>query len=267
MRIDLRKGDCLEIMKNIPDKSINMILCDLPYGTTACAWDNVIPFEPLWEQYNRIIKDDGAIVLFGSEPFASRLRMSNIKMYKYDWIWEKQKASNFMGAKHQPLKYHENICVFSKAKHNYYPQRYRVLELEEIEKMSHSELKEMFEKRDYDRFGKVDRRKTINNNITNKEHIGNKIKRTRSADDGYRYPKSVIKINKSINKNLHPTEKPVELLEYLIKTYTNEGETVLDNCMGAGSAGIACINTKRNFIGIELDEIYFEIAKRRMKNE
>lgn len=264
--IDLRQGDCLELMKDIPDKSIDMILCDLPYGTTACKWDNVIPFEPLWEQYNRIIKDNGAIVLFGSEPFTAELIHSNIKNFKYEWIWEKQKASNFMGAKYQPLKYHENICVFSNYTHNYYPQRYKVLEFEEIKQMSDKELKQVFETRDYDRFGKVDRRKTINNPITNKEHIGNKITRTRSADDGYRFPKSVLKINKAINTNLHPTQKPVALLEYLIRTYTNENETVLDNCMGSGSTGVACINTNRKFIGIELDEKYYEIAKNRIEN-
>ena len=262
--IDLRQGDCLELMKDIPNKSIDMILCDLPYGTTACKWDIVIPFDKLWEQYNRIIKDNGAIVLFGSQPFTSSLIMSNIKNFKYEWIWEKQKASNFMGAKYQPLKYHENICVFSKSTHNYYPQKYKVLEFEEIKQMNDKELKQVFETRDYDRFGKVDRRKTINNPITNKEHIGNKIIRTRSVDDGYRFPKSVLKINKSINKNVHPTQKPVELLEYLIKTYTNENETVLDNCMGSGATGIACKELNRNFIGIELDENYFNIAKERI---
>lgn len=262
--IDLRCGDCLELMKDIPDKSIDMILCDLPYGTTACKWDIVIPFDKLWEQYNRIIKDNGAIVLFGSEPFTAELIHSNIKNFKYEWIWEKQKASNFMGAKHQPLKYHENICVFSKSTHNYYPQRYKVLEFEEIKQMSDKELKQVFETRDYDRFGKVDRRKTINNPKTNKEHIGNKITRTRSADDGYRFPKSVLKINKGINTNLHPTQKPVALLEYLIKTYTNENDVVLDNCMGSGSTGVACVNTNRNFIGIELSQEYYDIAVRRI---
>lgn len=263
--IDLRHGDCLEVMKDIPDKSIDMILCDLPYGTTACKWDVIIPFDKLWEQYNRIIKDNGAIVLFGSEPFTAELIHSNIKNFKYEWIWEKQKASNFMGAKYQPLKYHENICVFSKSTHNYYPQRYKVLEFEEIKQMSDKELKQIFETRDYDRFGKVDRRKTINNPKTNKEHIGNKITRTRSADDGYRFPKSVLKINKEINTNLHPTQKPVALLEYLIKTYTKEGDAVLDNCMGSGSTGVACVNINRNFIGIELDENYFNIAKERIE--
>lgn len=265
MKIDLRCGDCLELMKDIPDKSIDMILCDLPYGVTACKWDTIIPFEPLWEQYNRIIKDNGAIILFGSEPFTAELIHSNIKNFKYEWIWEKQKASNFMSAKYQPLKYHENICVFSKSTHNYYPQRYKVLEFEEIKQMSDKELKQVFETRNYDRFGKIDRRKTINNPVTNKEHIGNDIKRIRNADDGYRYPKSILKINKEINTNLHPTQKPVKLLEYLIKTYTNEGDIVLDNCMGSGSTGVACLNTNRNFIGIELDEKYFEIAKKRIE--
>ena len=263
--IDLKCGDCLEIMKDIPDKSIDMILCDLPYGTTACKWDNIIPFEPLWEQYKRIIKDDGAIVLFGSQPFTSKLIMSNLEMFRYEWIWEKQKASNFMSAKYQPLKYHENIVVFSKKTHNYYPQRYKVLELCEIENMTHKELKNLFDTRDYDRYGNIDRRKTINNPFTNKEHIGNNIKRVRNVDDGYRFPKSVLKINKKINTNLHPTQKPVALLEYLIKTYTNEGATVLDNCMGSGSTGVACVNTNRNFIGMEIDEKYFNIAKDRIE--
>lgn len=264
--IDLRLGDCLELMKEIPDKSIDMILCDLPYGITACKWDKIIPFESLWKQYNRIIKDNGAIVLFGSQPFTSKLVISNIEMFKYEWIWEKQKASNFMSAKFQPLKYHENILVFSKNTHNYYPQKYRVLELEEIKQMNNQQLKKLFESRDYDRFGKIDRRKTINNNYELKEtHLGTGL-RVRSKDDGYRYPKSVIKINKSINKNIHPTQKPVALLEYLIKTYTNENETVLDNCMGSGSTGVACINTNRNFIGMEIDEEYFNIAKKRIEN-
>lgn len=263
--IDLRQGDCLELMKDIPDKSIDMILCDLPYGTTACKWDNIIPFEPLWEQYNRIIKDNGVIVLFGSQPFTSMLISSNIKNFKYEWIWEKQKASNFMSAKHQPLKYHENICVFSNGTHNYYPQKYKVLEFEEIKQMTDKELKKVFESRDYDRFGKVDKRKTVNDCINPKDsHYGSMNVKIRNADDGYRFPKSVLKINKSINKNVHPTQKPVALLEYLIRTYTNENEVVLDNCMGSGSTGVACVNTNRNFIGIELDPNYFEIAKERI---
>lgn len=258
-------GDCLEKMKNIPDHSIDLVLCDLPYQTTSCSWDKMIPFHPLWEQYNRIIKDNGAIVLFGSQPFTSMLIMSNLNNFKYEWIWEKQKASNFMGAKYQPLKYHENICVFSNGTHNYYPQKYKVLEFEEIKQMTDKELKQVFELRNYDRFGKVDRRKTINNNYQHKEtHLGTGL-RIRSADDGYRFPKSVLKINKSINKNIHPTQKPVALLEYLIKTYTNENETVLDNCFGSNSTGIACVNTNRNYIGIEKDEKYFQIGVDRVQ--
>lgn len=263
--IKLLQGDCLELMKDIPDNSIDMILADLPYGTTTCKWDIIIPFEPLWEQYHRVIKDDGAIVLFGSQPFTSKLIVSNIENFKYEWIWEKQKASNFMGAKYQPLKYHENILVFSKNTHNFYPQKYRVLELEEIMDMDKKELKELFESRKYDRFGAVDKRKNVRNPKTNKEMLGNKIQRVRKVDDGYRYPKSVIKINKKVNGNVHPTQKPVKLLEYLIKTYTNEGEVVLDNTMGSGSTGVACLNTNRNFIGIELDENYFNIAKKRIE--
>lgn len=232
-------GDCLEVMKDIPDKSIDMILADLPYGTTACKWDTIIPFEPLWEQYKRIIKPNGAIVLTASQPFTSALVMSNPKMFKYEWIWEKQKASNFMSMKYQPAKYHENIVVFSKNKHIYNPI------------MWETENK--------------DKRKTINNPITNKEgHLG-KIIRTRSEDTGFRYPKSILKINKSINNNLHPTQKPIALFEYLIKTYTNEGDLVLDNVAGSGTTGVACKNTNRNFILIEQDEKYCEIANQRLR--
>lgn len=264
--IDLRCGDCLELMKDIPNKSVDMILCDLPYGTIACKWDIIIPFDKLWEQYNRIIKDNGAIVLFGSQPFTTLLITSNIENFKYEWIWEKQKASNFMGAKYQPLKYHENICVFSNKTHNYYPQRYKILEFKEIKKMSDKELKQLFETKDYDRYGKIDIRKTINQPNYSKEiHYGN-INGSRKKDEGLRYPKSILKFNRGVNSNLHPTQKPTLLLEYLIKTYTNEGEIVLDNCMGSGSTGVACVNTNRNFIGIELDEKYFEIAKNRIED-
>ena len=264
----LLNGDCLELMNKIPNKSIDMILCDLPYGTTACQWDVTIPFEPLWEQYNRIVKDNGAIVLFGSQPFTSELIHSNIKNFKYEWIWEKQKAANFMSAKYQPLKYHENILVFGVGgKVKYFPQKYPVLEFDEIKNMDDKQLKNLFESRDYDRYGKIDRRKAVNDCINPKDsHYGKMSVKIRNIDDGYRYPKSVIKINKSINKNIHPTEKPVDLLEYLIKTYTNEGELVLDNCMGSGSTGVACLNTNRNFIGIELDEGYFNMAKERIEN-
>ena len=232
MQYDIKQGDCLELMKNIPDGSIDMILCDLPYGTTACKWDTVIPFEPLWEQYNRIIKDNGAIVLFGSEPFSSALRMSNIKNYKYDWVWNKALAGNGILAKKQPLKIHENIMVFhSKI---YQPQMTK---------------------------GKF--RKKMG--LKESEITGGDSFSEEYSNDMY-YPKSILDFSAGGLRRgrLHPTQKPVALLEYLIKTYTNEGETVLDNCMGSGSTGVACVNTNRNFIGIELDENYFHIAEKRI---
>lgn len=211
-----------------------MILCDLPYGTTACSWDSVIPFIPLWEQYERVIKDNGAIALFGSEPFSTSLRHSNLKMYRYDWIWEKEQGANFMLCKYQPYKVHEVISIFSKKRHVYNPQ--------------------MTKGKPY-----------ISGKGTSGEITGN-IKKVQTKNNGLRYPRSVQKFNTDKNKgSLHPTQKPVELLEYLIKTYTNEGETVLDNCMGSGSTGVACINTNRNFIGIELEEKYFKIAKERIE--
>lgn len=266
--INLWKGDCLELMEHIPDNSVDMILCDLPYGTTACKWDTVIPFEPLWDNYKRIIKDNGAIVLFGSQPFTTKLINSNINNFKYEWVWEKQKGANFMGAKYSPIKYHENIVVFGKtnnSKVKYYPQKTNVIELDDILNMNKKELKHFMDNRLYDRYGKIDRRKTINNIPNPKDgHYGKMSLKIRNADDGTRFPKSVIKINKSINKNLHPTQKPVELLEYLVKTYTDENMLVLDNTMGVGSTGVACKNTNRKFIGIELDEEYFNIASKRI---
>jgi len=258
-------GDCLDELPKIFDKSVDLVLTDPPYGTTACKWDSVIPFESMWKELKRIAKDKSAIALFGSEPFSSYLRTSNIKWFKYDWIWEKQKASNFMGAKYSPLKYHEIISIFSNNTHNYYPQKYKVLELEDVMKFSKEQMKQLFETKEYDRYGKIDKRKTINNPIKNKDHIGNQLKRIRNADDGFRNPKSVLKINKDINTNIHPTQKPVALLEYLIKTYTNENDTVLDFTMGSGSTGVACKNLNRNFIGIEKDEKYFDIAKQRIE--
>lgn len=224
-------------MKDIPDGSVDMILCDLPYGTTSCSWDVVIPFEQLWEQYNRIIKDNGAVVLFGSEPFSSRLRMSNIYNYKYDWIWEKDKPSNFAVAKKRPLKYHENISIFCKSTCKYNPQMWQG-------KPNHS-------------VGKGIRNKESESSFLSTMTVTNKT-------DGLKYPKSIIQTNRE-SKPVHPTQKPVPLLEYLIKTYTNESETVLDNCMGSGSTGVACVNTNRKFIGIELDDTYYEIAKNRIE--
>jgi site-specific DNA-methyltransferase (adenine-specific) len=262
----LYHDDCLRRMDKLIKKGVvvDSIICDIPYGTTNCKWDTIIPFDDMWERLHKLIKSDGAIVLFGSEPFSSALRMSNIKEFKYDWIWEKQKASNFMGAKYSPLKYHEIISVFSKSKHIYNPQKYNVLEFSDILNMTDKELLNVFETKSYDRFGVVDRRKTITNPKTNKEHVGSTITRTRKKDDGFRYPKSVLKINKGVNTNLHPTQKPIALMEYLVKTYTNENEIVLDFTMGSGTTGVACKNLNRKFIGIELDEKYFDIAKERI---
>ena len=260
----LIQGDCLIKMSSIPDDSVDLILTDPPYGTTACKWDSVIPFEPMWKQLNRIIKKNGAIVLFGSEPFSSALRMSNIKSYKYDWIWEKQKASNFMGARYQPLKYHEIISVFNVSGYN--PQKYNVIEIDEVLEMSKKQLVEYHKNRNFDNFGVVDKRKNINNPTSNKELIGSNIARIRNKDDGTRFPKSVIKINKEA-RNEHPTQKPVALMEYLIRTYTNENETVLDFTMGSGSTVVACVKTNRRYIGIEKEPKYFKIASDRIERE
>jgi len=237
--IDLRLGDCLEVMKTIESKSIDAVICDLPYGTTACKWDSVIPFEPLWEQYKRIIKDNGAIVLFGSQPFTSALIMSNPKGFKYEWIWQKTKGSNFQTLKHQPWKMHENILVFN-AKGVYNPQKYTVSE------------------------DKIDKRKNVNNPLTNKDGVYGKLNRTRKKDDGTRYPSSIQTIKNPNNNSLHPTQKPLELLEYLVKTYTNENETVLDNTMGSGTTMLACKNLNRNGIGIEKDPQYYAVAVARV---
>ena len=232
--IDLRQGDCLEVMKDIPDKSIDMILCDLPYGTTACKWDNIIPFEPLWEQYNRIIKDNGAIVLFSSQPFTTFLINSNIKDYKYTWIWNKKKGGNILNLKYQPYKIHEEINVFHK--HNYFP----IMEKQKERKSKTYSI------------GKA-------NGIKNYGDLRTYNKK---------YPKSILEFSNANQKGkIHPTQKPVALLEYLIKTYTNENDTVLDNCMGSGSTGVACKNLNRNFIGIEISEEYYNIAKERIEKE
>ena len=237
--IKLLKGDCLELMKNISDKSIDMILCDLPYGITKCKWDAIIPIEPLWEQYNRIIKDNGAIVLFATQPFSSKLIISNLKGFKHEWIWQKEKGVGFQVAKYRPMQEHEHILVFEKngKKVNYYPIK---------------------EKRD----------KVINSkgasSISGSSPISNISVQNYIYTD--KYPTSILQFKRD-NKKLHPTQKPVPLLEYLIKTYTKENELILDNCLGSGSTGLACIHTNRNFIGIELDENYFNIAKNRINEE
>lgn len=238
---ELLCGDCLELMKDIPDKSIDMILCDLPYGISACKWDIVLPFDSLWKQYKRIIKDNGAIVLFGTAPFSSLLRMSNAKMYKYDLIWEKTKASGFLNAHHAPLRAHEVISVFSSGKTTYNPQF--IMGGKPYKKLNVTDGATTV-------YGKIDKTGII-----------------KESKDGRRYPRSVVKFSNGNYKSLHPTQKPVPLLEYLIRTYTNEGDVVLDNCMGSGSTGIACIHTGRRFIGMELDGHYYDVAKRRIDRE
>jgi len=239
--MELYKGDCLEVMKSIPDGSVDAIITDPPYGTTACKWDSVIDFKLMWEQLNRIIKPNGAIVLFGSEPFSSALRMSNIKDYRYDLIWNKIRAAGFLNANRMPLKQHENISLFYKKLPTYNPQKY-------IDKP-------------YD--------KTKYNGKDMKENVLGSYVSKSSKNNGERFPKSILKFsqNWSRQQQIHPTQKPVPLMEYLIKTYTNEGETVLDFTMGSGSTGVAAKNLNRNFIGIEQDEKYFNIAVKRIDNE
>jgi len=228
--------DCLEGMKLIDDKSIDMILCDLPYGTTKCKWDTVIPFDELWEHYNRIIKDNGAILLFAQTPFDKVLGCSNIKNLRYEWIWEKEQGTGNLNANKMPLKKTENILVFYKKLPTYNPQM------------------------------TVGKSYTITRNYNDNEIFG----KTGTKDgyitknDGKRYPTNILKFNRELKNRYHPTQKPVSLFEYLIKTYTNEGEIVLDNCMGSGTTAIACINTNRQYIGFELDTNYYNIANKRI---
>jgi len=238
-KMKLYKGDCLEVMQTIQDKSIDAIITDPPYGTTACKWDSVIDFELMWEQLNRVVKLNGAIILFGSEPFSSALRMSNIKNYRYDLIWNKIRAAGFLNANRMPLKQHENISLFYKKLPTYNPQKY-------IDKP-------------YD--------KTKYNGKDMKENVLGSYTKKENKNNGERFPKSILKFsqNWSRQQQIHPTQKPVPLMEYLIKTYTNEKETVLDFTMGSGSTGVAAKNTNRNFIGIEQDENYFNIAQKRIK--
>lgn len=241
---ELYNGDCLEVMDNIEDKSIDMILCDLPYGTTQCKWDSIIPFDNIWSQYNRIIKDNGAIVLFGSEPFTSTLICSNLENFKYNWIWQKNKCTGFLNAKKQPLNDNETISVFYKKLCTYNPQM---------------TIADKVYKR-----GVVKRSK--NENIQQSDCYGEQ-KSFLQVDSGLRYPKRIQYFNNNDTQNqLHPTQKPVALLEYLIKTYTNEEMVVLDNTMGSGSTGVACLNSNRRFIGIEKDDNYFEIANDRIND-
>ena len=241
---------CLQGMWRIPDKSVDMILCDLPYGTTACKWDTIIPFEPLWEQYERVIKDNGAIVLTGSQPFTSSLIMSNPKLFKYCWVWEKTMPTGGIHAKNKPLKIHEDIAVFSlgttvhasqsKNRMPYFPQ--------------------MEEGKPYKTLRKKGTLKSLSQIAHRNSHVD-----YLKVNNGERYPKSIIKAANPKNNSLHPTQKPITIFEYLIKTYTNESETVLDNCMGSGTTAIAAINTKRNFIGFEKDETYYKLSIERIE--
>ena len=232
--IDIKHGDCLKLMQDIPDKSIDMILCDLPYGTTRNKWDSVIPLNKLWEQYERIIKDNGVIVLFSQMPFTAELVHSNLKLFKYEWIWEKDNGTGFLNAKKMPLKIHENVEIFYKNAPTYNPQM----------------------RKGFKAYSQKSGRGSSN--------YGKQVQVV-TNNDGERYPIDIVEFKRDKDK-LHPTQKPVALLEYLIKTYTNEGETILDNCMGSGSTGVAAVNTNRNFIGIELDDKYFNIAEERINS-
>jgi len=242
--IDLRLGDCLEVMRTIPDKSVDAIICDLPYGTTACKWDSVIPFEPLWAQYKRIIKDNGAIVLTAQTPFDKVLGCSNLEWLKYEWIWEKTQATGHFNAKKAPMKAHENILVFYNKQPTYNPQKTQ----------NHKPTNKYTKKAD----------------VVNKTQVYGKVKIDISGGgETDRFPRSIQifasdKQKNKLNGTLHPTQKPLALMEYLVKTYTNQGDTVLDNCMGSGTTGVACKNLGRNFIGIEQDANYFDIAKNRI---
>ena len=233
--VDLYEGDCLNILPKLADNSVDMLLVDLPYGTTACKWDSVIPLDQLWKQYNRICKKNAALVFTAAQPFITILASSNIENFKYEWIWEKPQGTNHMNAKVMPLKSHENILVFYRKKPTYNPQ--------------------MWYSTPYSGFS---------SNVSKiGEVYGSQQSKHRDNPEGSRYPKTILKYKQE--KGLHPTQKPVGLMEYLIKTYTNEDEIVLDNTMGSGTTGVACMNTNRKFIGIESDKKYFDIAKQRIK--
>ena len=232
--VDLRLGDCLELMEGIPDGSVDMILCDLPYGTTRNKWDSVIPLDKLWEQYKRVCKENAAIVLNSDMPFTAMLVSSNLPMFRYQLVWCKEQGSDFLNANRKPMKAHETIEVFYKKLPTYNKQMWQSTPYKARSGEHKSE-----------NWGKFS--------------VGFHT----DCKDGKRNPTTILRFKR--DKGLHPTQKPVALLEYLIRTYTNEGETVLDNCMGSGSTGVACVNTGRNFIGIELDEGYFNIAKKRIE--
>ena len=231
--------DCLIAMSKLPDKSIDLILCDLPYGTTKCKWDVIIPLQPLWEQYQRVIKDNGAILLFGQEPFSSVVRSSNLKWYRYDWYWQKERLTNVLQVKKRPGKVIENICVFYKKQPIYHPQMTKYEGTIRTNKVKDGKLGTLID----------DSNKTV----------------FEYQDNGYRYPLQVIHFQRDcLKERLIDTQKPVELLKYLIKTYTDEYQVVLDNCMGSGSTGVACAQINRSFIGIDNDIQHYNIAVDRM---
>ena len=238
--MNLMLGDCLERMKEIPDESVDMVMCDLPYGTTACKWDSVIPFELLWAQYRRACKHNAAIVLTASQPFTSALVMSNPKMFRHEWVWQKNCGSNFATLKFNPFKEHESVIVFGDGPTTYNPI------MQERSESGKSRVACKYEGRG------------------GGDTIGGRMAYDKANRGELRHPSSVQKFSRQVG--LHPTQKPVALMEYLIRTYTNEGETVLDNTMGSGTTGVACVNTNRNFIGIEQDEGYFNIAKKRIED-
>lgn len=238
----LLQGDCLGVMKDIPDGSVDMVLTDPPYGTTACKWDSVIPFEPMWEQLKRVTKKSGAIVMTASQPFTSALIMSNTKMFKYCWVWEKDKPTNFALANKQPMKYHEDVCVFYCKQPTYNKQM-----------------------QPREGSGKQRLKYKVDNSNRKSEHLSISDQ-PKFYNPDLKNPSTVQKFSTGRRQDsVHPTQKPVALMEYLIKTYTNKGDTVLDFTMGSGTTGVACVNTGRDFIGIELDETYFGIAQDRIK--
>lgn len=243
----IKQGDCLKLMKEIPDKSIDMILCDLPYGTTACKWDSIIPFEPLWEQYERIIKPYHAIVLFGCQPFTTKLINSNFTNFKYTYVWKKTKAGNFIQAKNMPLKLHEDICVFSDG--------VVIHEGQSPKRMPYFPLGVTNVDKEWNR-------PKVYDSAHNFKRPSHKTSR-KITQEGF--PCDILEYG-SVHNPPHPTQKPIALLEYLIKTYTNEGDVVLDNCMGSGSTCVATVNTNRHYIGFELDEKYFDIARSRISD-
>lgn len=243
MRSVLVNADCFDVFPFIDDKSVNLILCDLPYGTTACKWDSILPFDKLWKEYERIITDNGAIVLTASQPFTSALVMSNPKMFKYEWIWKKTRYSGNLNATRMPLKAHENILVFAKGKAPYYP----------IKTDAPEHL--------------IDKRKNVNPSIVKDGGAYNGSKgfvNIRKKDDGTRYPTTVQEFKNPNNNSLHPTQKPLELMKYLIKTYSNEDDVVMDNCMGSNTTGLACKELNRQYIGIEKDKNYYDVSVSRV---